>query len=104
MKNTKPKIYLESACAKNLELRGRLEKVRSRLLENIDRMKRETEEISEALEIEYTGFLAMFKKTENSWECVRVINGVNIPDDIEDEWDLLVPIPKPESLPEFSGF
>lgn len=105
MNNTDPNIHLQAAARKNMQLREALERTRGAIVSTIERLRSRIDELQAAVDVEYTGWLALFRRTEDGeWECVRVLDGDNPPDDIEEDWELSLPIPKPETLPEFTGW
>jgi hypothetical protein len=61
------------------------------------------ETMAKDLQMEYTGWAVLLKQKLAGWECVRTVNLQNLPDE-ELEFDLLLPIPKPECVAEFMGF
>lgn len=101
---TNPEIYLQSACQKNSSLRSQLEKVRSQVKNTISNLNRSLSTISESIDISYTDFQVLLKRDGDGWTCVGIVDINNLPDDMEDDWDLVLPIPNPESIPEFSGW
>ena len=76
--------------------------MRTRLLMARDRLQAICDDIENACRIEYTGWFAMLRRDGDDWTCVGCIN----PDNEVDlpEFDLMMPIPKPETVPEFDGF
>ena len=104
MNATQPEIHAAQSLKQNAALRDRLEKVRSRLQSHISEVKREVDEISAALRVEYTGWMALIKCTDGKWTCVGCVKINDVDDDTPDDFDLALPIPKPETLPEFNGW
>lgn len=85
-------------------MRDRLESVRAQMQNHIGSVKREMEKLSAAVAIKYTGFMALMRKTETGWECLRIVDTRNLPEEIEEDFDVAMPIPEPESIPEFQGW
>lgn len=85
-------------------LRTRLEQVRSRMQTHIADVKREIDSLSEALTVEYTGHVALLKQTPKGWACLACVDSRNLPDDVPEDFDLCLPIPKPETMPEWEGW
>lgn len=90
----------------NARLRNQMQKTKGDIRVAIDRLQAEQDKISEALETEYTGYGALFKITDGVPKCLGVfdLNGGPSEELDEQEWDLFLPIPKPETMPEFSGW
>ena len=101
---TNPQIYLQSSCQKNARLLGQLEKVRSQVKTTISNLNNSLSTIAEALETSYTDYSILLKKDVGGWKSVGIIDMNDIPEDLDEEWDLILPIPNPETIPEFSGF
>jgi len=55
-------------------------------------------------EIKYTGQMVLLKKLGESFEFVGIWDGENFQDGIEPEWDICLPIPVIETIPEFEGW
>ena len=86
-------------------MRDKLDRVRSRLETHVSTLQSEIRELGKAVRIEYTGWFALFKKqADGKWICLAVVDGNDLPDDMPDEWDVCMPIPKTGSLPEFEGW
>jgi len=85
-------------------LRTRLERVRSRMQIHIADVKREIDSLSEALTVEYTGHVALLKQTHEGWTCLACVDSCNLPPDVPEDFDLCLPIPKPETMPEWEGW
>ena len=102
--NTNAELYLQAACQKNATLRTQLERLRAELSITSTNLKRNVSEITEALDVEYTGFYVILKKIETGWKCLQIVESGNLPDDMEEEWDLVLPIPTPETIPDHSGW
>lgn len=86
-------------------LRSRMEKIRRSLQSHMANINTEIEQISQALEVEYTPYCAILKKKpEGGWECIAIVDNRDLPYDMPEEWDLCMPIPKPETMPEFEGW
>lgn len=88
----------------NAMLRDKLERVRTRLVIHVENVDREIEKLDEALRIEQTGYCVLLKQTDKGWTCVAVVNSLRPPDDVPEDFDLCLPIPKPESMPEWEGW
>ena len=80
-----------------------------RALDNAQRALTATvHNLAEAEKVEYTGWMGLFKQTGEKWECVATVDVSNLPDSwdvgCEPEWDMALPIPKPGTVNEFSGW
>jgi hypothetical protein len=95
---------MTQAAIEALTMRSKLEDTRRQYLDHAEKMQKLADQLGEAVEIKYTGFMALMKKTGTGWECLRIVDTRNLPDEIEDEWDVSLPIPEPESMPEFVGW
>ena len=84
------------------------ERMRDKLLTAAREMARHVENLKSATKEEYTGWIGLFRETDGRWECVATVDTNNLPDwgDTEEEpqWDMAVPIPKPGTVSEFSGW
>ena len=90
-------ILLNSAFKKEQIVLDKLAKVRydlSNIVKDIDKTQR----------IKYTGWVVLLKKDGNSWICVRCLNVGECEEEILDNFDVVLPIPDPMTLPEFEGF
>lgn len=85
-------------------LRSRMEKVRARMKIHLTNVQREIDDLDAALKVEYTGHVALLKRTATGWECLRCVDSNHMPDDAPEDFDLALPIPTPESLPDFEGW
>ena len=61
------------------------------------------EEIRKTSELRQTGWFVMLKKEGNGWLCVGCMNPDIHQDDESVDWDLIIPIPDPSTVPEFCG-
>jgi len=95
---------MTQAAIETHEMRSKLEDTRRQYLDHAHQMQNLADQLGEAVKIKYTGFMALMKQTETGWECLRIVDTRNLPDEIEDEWDVSLPIPEPESMPEFQGW
>lgn len=63
--------------------------------------------IPNTVDVKYTSFYILLRKTETGgWECINIVDSktfdsVDFP---EDGWDLVLPIPDPQTVPEFDGW
>ena len=59
-------------------------------------------EIEEMEQTKMTGWYALLSKRGDRWVCIGCVN----PDETDEipESELIIPIPEPASVPEFSGF
>ncbi len=105
MNNTNPEVYLGQALKQNHALRSRLETTRANMTNLIRAVQLEIRKIDDSLKIEYTGWTILLKATETKgWTCVGIVDTNNLPDDIPEDFDLALPIPDPETLPDFNGW
>lgn len=104
MKTQEYNLQISQVLKQNHILRSRLEKVRSRLKNHIEDMQVEIDELSAALKVEYTNYAALFKESPDGWICIACFDTTNIPEDLPEDFDLCLPIPKPETLPEWEGW
>lgn len=74
-----------------------LMKLKSKLLEQCDL-------IEESQKVEYTGWYVLLKKKADGYECLGIVNPFQQSKMPTYEWDLSLPIPKPETMPEFQGW
>ncbi len=88
------------------EIQKKASKDRSALVSAGRRMQSIVDEIKAAAEIEYTGWFVLLKVVDGGFESLGTFNPdlFDEDDDIEPEWDLCLPIPKPETFPEFKGW
>lgn len=101
---TDPKIYLAKAVQENVRLRDSLQQARRELESLAISASRHASKIQESVSINPTHFAALFKKREGKWECLAVVDIDDLPDNMPEDFDLVLPIPEPESLPEFQGW
>lgn len=83
----------------SLHLKTRVNSFRKRLMDFCDSIEQDAK-------LEYTGWYVLLKKKEDGWECLGTFNS-NTASDLEEsepEWDICIPIPKPEFLGEFEGW
>lgn len=85
-------------------LRDRLTKVKTRMNIHMKNVQREIDDINESLAVEYTGHVALLKREGNGWKCVACVDSQNLPPDVPEEFDVCLPIPKPETMPEWEGW
>jgi hypothetical protein len=104
MNDTNPEVYAGQAFRQNLQLRDQLEKVRGNLQSHIAAVSREVQTIQAALRIKYTPWIALLKLEDGKWRCLACVNGNEIGDDTPMDFDVALPIPDPETMPEFNGF
>ena len=79
-------------------------KSRTKLLQLKQTLTAAINEIEEAVQIKYTGWMLLLKKLPSGgWECLDIVNQDN-PPEAGPEWDLCLPIPDPQTIPEFSGW
>lgn len=72
-------------------------------------MKRRLEKmlslIDEAEAVRYTGYYALMQFGEDGRpKCMGVVHADEVESDEEHSWDLILPIPGPDSVPEFDGW
>lgn len=104
MNATKPEIHLGQAAKQNAALRDQLERVRDRMSTHLADVSREINSIQAALRVEYTGWMALLKLEDGQWRCLACVKVNDVDDDTPMEFDLALPIPKPETLPDFDGW
>lgn len=104
MNSTDPVVYLGQALKQNSVLRDQLERVRGHLHVHIGHIQREINRIQDALRVRYTGWTVLLKKEDDRWICVGVVNSSNLPEDIPEDFDVALPIPDPETIPDFDGW
>ena len=82
----------------------RVDELRRQLCNIKHKLLRATGDIEECLERKYTGWFVFlqFDAERQRWDCVGTYNEDELPEDLI--WDLCLPIPDPESVPEFTGF
>lgn len=85
-------------------LRDRLTKVKTSMKKHIDDVQKQIDRIDESLSLEYTGHVALLKQTNNGWECLACVDSRHLPDDVPEDFDICLPIPKPETMPEWEGW
>lgn len=85
-------------------LRARLTKVKTRMSIHLENVRREIDDIDASLAVEYTGHVALLKRTEQGWTCLACVDSQRLPDDVPEDFDLCLPIPKPETMPEWEGW
>ena len=84
----------------------RAEQSRNKAYSELRTIKKRIKSLTESLEdtepVKYTGFYVLLKRIGDKYEFLRIFN----PDFDEDEpeWDLALPIPENEFLPEFEGW
>ena len=67
-------------------------------------MRELIDRIEESVEIEYTGSFVLLKRDGEGWAFVMIFDPQTFDDMTEPEWDLCLPIPKPETVSEFHGW
>ena len=78
-------------------LKKRVMKFRQRLMDFCDTLNEPVPE--------HTGLFVLLKKDSNGdWSCVGFYNSDSKDEDVEPEWTVALPIPKPESIDEFRGW
>ena len=91
-----------------MQSRRRTEEMRTALHRAANAMKRELVALEAAAQVEYTGWLELFKEVDGVWTCLATVDSNNLPESWDDggepEWDMAVPIPKPGTVSEFSGW
>lgn len=85
-------------------LRHRLTKVKTRMSIHLKNVQREIDDIDAALAVEYTGHVALLRQTPEGWTCLACVDSRNLPPDVPEDFDLCLPIPKPETMPEWEGW
>lgn len=85
-------------------LRHRLEKVRGAVQTTIAGLQGQMAKIDQALTVEYTGHFALLKRDGDGWKCLACADSNKLPSDLPEDFDLCLPIPKPETLPEWEGW
>ena len=85
-------------------LRARLTKVKTRMSIHLKNVQREIDDIDASLLVEYTGHVALLKQTPEGWTCLACVDSRNLPPDVPEDFDLCLPIPKPETMPEWEGW
>ena len=86
-------------------LQARQEHVK--LKNNFVRLKKRIVNLCDSMEVEatkYSGWYVLLKQDGYGWECLGVYNPHDESGPEEPEWDLCMPIPKPESIEEFQGW
>lgn len=71
---------------------------------HLSNVQREVEKLDEALRIEPTGYCALLKQDSDGWKCLAVVNSMHPPEDVPEDFDLCLSIPKPDSMPEWQGW
>ncbi len=104
MNDTNASALVGKAMKQNAQLRNKLESVRGKLQTHISDIKREVDQIDAALKVEYTNWIALLKWQDLKWVCIACVNVRDIDDATPDDFDLALPIPSPESLPEWNGW
>jgi len=52
-----------------------------------------------------TSWYVLLRRVGRDWEAVACVNPLVMePEDIPEEWEVALPIPEPDSIPEFIGF
>ena len=78
-------------------LSGRLSSLKSKLESAV-------EDIKETAKIKQTGWFVLLKRDGDGWACVGFENpNLSTGGEEEKEWDLILPIPEPSTVPEFAG-
>ena len=63
------------------------------------------DKVEQNLKVEYTGEFVLLKQKENGrFESLGTFSPCIDDPEAEPEWDLCIPIPKPETYPEFQGW
>ena len=104
MNDTNASALVGKSMKQNAQLRNKLEGVRGRLQTHLSDIKREVDQIDAALKVEYTDWIALLKWQDLKWVCIACVNIRDIDDDTPDDFDLALPIPSPESIPEWNGW
>lgn len=102
--NTDPDLYLALAEYKNRQLREKLNLLKSLIDTEKDRIEKISEEIQKSVGVEYTNQLAFFKLNGSEYEFVNILDENNMPEELGFEWDVVLPLPAKESLPEINGY
>ena len=76
---------------------------RTKLLNLKSTLQTAINEIETSLEVSYTKWMILLKKTAEGWECLAIVDQDNPPEE-EIHWDLSLPIPDPQTVPEFDGW
>jgi len=80
--------------------------MRSTLMKMKARLQAELDNLDEAAKIEYTGWYVLLKRDGDKFEVLGLFNPDEFDEerDTEPEWDFAVPIPNPDTYPEFQGW
>lgn len=69
---------------------------------SLERMVERVSRVAPAGKTRYTGWMACFKASAGAWSCVLCFNANEMPEELPD-FDIILPIPRPESLQEWEG-
>ena len=70
----------------------------------VDRLAAELEKKRKAQGIP-TGWYVLLRRVGRDWVAIACVNPLGMePEDIPEEWDVVLSIPEPDSMPEFMGF
>ena len=100
MKNGELKMVMavNGAMKREADMRSTLETVKIR-------MQSMAAEIADSVKVQSTGWFVLLRKLDDGWESLGVMNPDRLSDEeIEVEWDLCLPIPDPQTVPEFQGW
>lgn len=101
---TNLEIYLAAAVQQNAKLRQELNQAKIDLQRIAEEAERRASKIQEGVDVGYTDFAVILKKSGNEWRCLAIVDFTNPPDDLPEDYDVVVRIPNPETLPDFDGF
>lgn len=104
MKTAEADLQIAQVIKHDHQLRARLTKVKTRMGIHIQNVQREIDDISAALAIEYTGWCSLLKLVDGKWVCLACVDSRNLPEDTPEDFDVCLPIPKPETMPEWQGW
>lgn len=77
--------------------------MRDKLSYTISQLKGALSDLQESEKIKYSGWSVLLKKKGRGFECVGIVDP-DSDDNIPEDFDIVLPIPKSETLPEFNGF
>jgi hypothetical protein len=104
MDTTQAALEISQVLKHNHFLRARITAVKWQMEVHIKNVQQQIDSIAAALAIEYTGHFALLKRTDTGWQCLACVDSANLPDDLPEDFDLCLPIPKPETMPEWEGW
>lgn len=98
-----PERVIWKQALRNQAIRNEMAEQAASLKRIISSLDTATEGVRSLAKLRQTGWAALLKRTDGQWSCVACID-MNKPPEGDIDFDLLLPLPEPDDLAEFTGF